>query len=196
MVEKLFIFEYRQLCFWEYFFSKYFLLVDSPSSVYAVQYQKQGVVYTCIVDIGVEGEIEIGIHILCVLEELFRKIYKPTISLYLHSLSLYKSNVEQKILLYYLLSVLRNISYISIAMIVFIFSYIYLLLLCLCKIHRVLMVSTIQKNLQNYRNIDQVIQYNLYCVKLEVRAQKSNDVNCATPFTYLTCCRPLLISQS
>ena len=47
-----------------------------------------------------------------VLEELFRKIYKPTISLYLHSLSLYKSNVEQKILLYYLLSVLRNISYI------------------------------------------------------------------------------------
>ena len=32
MVEKLFIFEYRQLCFWEYFFSKYFLRVDTPSS--------------------------------------------------------------------------------------------------------------------------------------------------------------------
>ena len=42
MVEKLFIFEYRQLCFWEYFFSKYFLRVDSPSSVYAVQYQNRG----------------------------------------------------------------------------------------------------------------------------------------------------------
>ena len=112
-----------------------------------------------------------------VLEELFRKIYKPTISLYLHSLSLYKSNVEQKILLYYLLSVLRNISYICIAMIVFIFSYIYLLLLYLYKIHPVLMVSTIQKNLQNYRNIDQVepniIQYHIHivsCYKLESRS--------------------------
>ena len=34
MVEKLFIFEYRQPSFWEYFFSKHFLRVDSTSKQY------------------------------------------------------------------------------------------------------------------------------------------------------------------